>query len=125
MKESSESDNRPITSSRSAALEMRSNVHALVQDTYDADALVRREVENEMLPRRIDPKTLVDFIVESPELGIFGKRLERTIQRAQIGFRLTAAPGDDCVIPYVVQVHAGPRPECKLSHAFARDPSLR
>ena len=63
---------------------MRWDVHSLVKDAHDVDSLVRGEKENEMLARRIDPKVLVDFIVDSPESGFFCERFERMVQNPQI-----------------------------------------
>jgi hypothetical protein len=58
------------------------DIHALVQDPNDVDALVCRDVENEMLSRRVDPKALIHFIVASSETGAFCERFERAVQSA-------------------------------------------
>ena len=50
-----------------------------MKDAHNVDSLVRGKKENQMPARRVHPQAFVDFIVDSPKLGFFRERFERSV----------------------------------------------
>jgi len=79
-------------------------VHALMQNAHDIDAIRRRPVKEQMRAGGIFPVTGAHVVASAPTARIGGNGLDRRLDLAKINFRLVDAPARGCVVPNFLDI---------------------
>ncbi len=77
---------------------MTVGIHVPVQNTYDIDALIHGEIEDQVLSIRVNTQPLVQFIPAFPQLGIISQFCADIAQSDDVASGLLNTPGFNGVI---------------------------
>ena len=87
---------------------MTLEVHALMQNAHNINAIRRRPVKEEMRAGGIFPITGAHLIAEPAKARIIGDGFDRRLDFAKVDLGLANVPVLDCIVPDFLDIGQGP-----------------